>query len=236
MATETPAPDVVLYARDGGVARITLNRPDRRNALNGDLLASLGRRLDEAASDPAVRAILLTGSGSGFCAGQDLNDRDPRLVAWPLALETIQEEAFHPVIRTMRASATPIVAAVHGVASGAGVSLALAADIVIAADDSRFVLSFARVGLSVDAGCGWFMVKALGGPRARALLLTGGAVSGAEAAAMGLVFRSAPAAEVLGEAAAVADALASGPAVAHGLIKRALAAAEAGAFDAYLRQ
>ena len=233
----TRDPDPVLYACENGLATITLDRPARRNALTAPMLASLGRRLAEAAADPEARAIVLTGSGRAFCAGQDLNDRDPRVVAWPPDLEAIQRDLFHPVITAMRGSEKPILAVVNGVAAGAGVGLALAADIVIAAQGAPFVLSFSKIGLSADAGVGRLLVEALGAPRARALLLTGATLSAAEAVASGLIFRATPDDDLAREAAAIARALADGPTFAYRLIRRAVdAAAGSAGFEDYLAE
>lgn len=160
-----------------GICRLTLNRPARLNAMNPDLLTSLHSHLAEVANDPAVRVIMIAGNGKGFCAGQDLNDRDPRKIDWPLDLEAIQKELFHPLVLLMRMMDKPIIVAVGGVAAGAGCSLALAGDIVIAAQSAKFIFSFAKVGLSADAGLGWQLVHALGPARARALLMTAATLS-----------------------------------------------------------
>jgi 2-(1,2-epoxy-1,2-dihydrophenyl)acetyl-CoA isomerase len=228
--------DPTIHMREGALSVISLNRPGRLNALTAPMLASLRRHLDEAEVDPAIRAILLTGQGKAFCAGQDLNDRDPRRVAWPLDLEAIQKEHFHPVVRSMASASKPIVVAVNGVASGAGASLALAGDIVIAADAARFIFSFAQVGLSVDAGGGWHLVKALGAARARALLMTGAALSGSEAAEIGLVWRCVPEAQLQATAMSIARSLAEGPGIALGLIKQAISSATDLSFEAYLAE
>jgi len=228
---------LTTYARDGAVAVITLNRPERRNALTAELLVSLKLSLDEAERDPEVRAILLTGAGNAFCAGQDLNDRDPRKVAWPLPLARIQEQYFHPVVLAMQSSCKPIVVAVNGAASGAGVSLALAGDIVMAAEDAaRFIFSFVKVGLSVDAGCGWHLVKSVGRARALALLLSGAAVSASEALELGLIWRCVPDADLEAAALAVTRQLAAGPTAAFGLVKQAVAFADSLPLEDYLLQ
>jgi 2-(1,2-epoxy-1,2-dihydrophenyl)acetyl-CoA isomerase len=225
---------LTVHRRDGAVAIITLNRPGRLNALTAPMLASLRQHLDEAEADPDIRAILLTGQGKAFCAGQDLNDRDPRKIAWPPDLEAVQKEHFHPVVTRLASSRKPIVVAVNGVASGAGASLALAGDIVIAADTARFMFSFARVGLSVDAGGGWHLVKVLGVARARALLMTGAALSGQEAVEMGLIWRCVPEAQLHATAMAIAQSLADGPMVALDLIKQATSCAMHLSFEDYL--
>jgi 2-(1,2-epoxy-1,2-dihydrophenyl)acetyl-CoA isomerase len=234
--TMETATDLTLYLREGTVATITLNRPQRLNALTAPLLVSFARHLAQAEADEDVRAIVLTGAGCAFCAGQDLNDRDPRKVAWPPDLEAIQKQSFHPVIMTMANCAKPIVVAVNGVASGAGASLALAGDVVIAADSARFAFSFAKVGLSVDAGLAWRLVKAIGAARARALLLTGATISGREAFDMGLIWRSTANAQLQDVALDVARSLSEGPTAALGLIKQAVAFAESLSLKDYLVQ
>jgi 2-(1,2-epoxy-1,2-dihydrophenyl)acetyl-CoA isomerase len=234
-AVET-ATDLTLYQREGTVATITLNRPQRLNALTAPLLVSLARHLAEAEADDDVRAILLTGAGRVFCAGQDLNDRDPRKVAWPPDLEAIQKQYFHPVIMAMAKSAKPIVVAVHGVASGAGASLALAGDVVIAADSARFAFSFAKIGLSVDAGLGWQLVKAVGTAKARALLLTAATISGREAFDMGLIWRCTAEAQLQDAALDAVRSLSEGPTAALGLIKHAVTFAADLSLEDYLTQ
>jgi 2-(1,2-epoxy-1,2-dihydrophenyl)acetyl-CoA isomerase len=236
MSATEDGPEPTTYGREEHVGIITLNRPARLNALTAELLVSLRRRFAEAECDPKIHSILLTGAGGAFCAGQDLNDRDPRKVVWPLDLEAIQKEYFHPIILAMKTSSKPIVVGVNGVASGAGVGLALAGDIVIASDTAHFALSFAKVGLSADAGCGWHLVNTLGAPRARALLLTGASISAPQALELGLIWRRVPQSELTHSALEIARSLAQGPTVAFGLIKKAVALAENHSLEEYLSQ
>jgi 2-(1,2-epoxy-1,2-dihydrophenyl)acetyl-CoA isomerase len=224
----------VLVSINGATATIALNRPERLNALTEPMLLALASALEHAAGDDAVRVVLLKGEGRAFCAGQDLSDRDPRLHPEPFDLEAIQKRLFHPVVRTMKEMDKPVVAAVSGVAAGAGAAIALAADIVVAADEARLALSFSKVGLSVDAGAGFALVRSLGAARTRGLLLTGGALSGAEAAQAGLIFKSVPDSQLAEEVDRLTASLASGPTIAYGAIKRAVRAAETGEYDAYL--
>lgn len=216
----------VLGESKDGICRLTLNRPARLNAMNPDLLTSLHSHLAEAANDPAVRVIMIAGNGKGFCAGQDLNDRDPRKIDWPLDLEAIQKELFHPLVLLMRMMDKPIIVAVGGVAAGAGCSLALAGDIVIAAQSAKFIFSFAKVGLSADAGLGWQLVHALGPARARALLMTAATLGGADAAACGLVTKCVNDDALESEALSLARQFANGPALAYAGIKAAVRAAQ----------
>lgn len=224
----------VLYDVASGIARITLNRPDRLNALTRDLMLGLRAALDDAAGSEDVRVILLNGAGRGFCAGQDLGERDPRKLDGPLDLEAIQKELYHPVIRTIRQTPKPVVASVNGVAAGAGAGFALAADITLASDAAKFIFSFAKVGLSVDAGLGRALVQSLGVARSTALLMLGGALTGAEAAEAGLIWRCVPAADLAQETESLIASLAAAPRRSLAGIKAAVAAAALPDLDAYL--
>lgn len=210
--------------RSNGVCKITLNRPERLNALTRDLMLALGGALVDAAADEEVRVISLHGEGRAFCAGQDLAERDPRKLSGPLNLAEIQRELFHPVICSIAHAPKPVVACVNGVAAGAGAGIALAADIVIAAESASFAFSFAKVGLSVDAGLGRALVQGFGAPRARALLMLGETLSAGEAAAAGLI-HSAVADKDLPEAhGRLLESLAAAPRQALIGIKQAIAA------------
>ena len=219
------APDetVLVEVDEGsGVATVTLNRPDALNALTVPmkqaLLAAL-RRLDR---ERAARAIVFTGAGRGFCAGQDLRERlEPD--AAPLGVEV--RERYNPIIRAMRALPKPIVGAVNGVAAGAGASLAMACDLRIASDAASFALAFGRVGLVPDSGATWFLPRLVGATRAAELALLNEPVSAPDALRLGLVGRVVPAAELASEANAIAARLAAGAPRAIALTKRALNAA-----------
>jgi 2-(1,2-epoxy-1,2-dihydrophenyl)acetyl-CoA isomerase len=203
-----------------GVATVTLNRPDALNSLTvpmkRELLAAF-RRLDREAS---VRAVILTGAGRAFCAGQDLRERlEPD--AAPLGEEV--RERYNPIVRAMRGSPKPIVGAINGVAAGAGASLALACDIRIAAEGASFALAFGRVGLVPDSGATWFLPRLVGDARAAEMALLNEPVSAADAARIGLIGRVVPADQLLPEAQAIAARLAAGAPKAIALTKRALA-------------
>ncbi|MCZ4353572.1 enoyl-CoA hydratase-related protein [Roseovarius aestuarii] len=219
-----------------GVGTIRLNRPTRLNALTRNLMLSLARALEGFAEDDAVRVVCLTGVGRAFSAGQDLEERDPRVHAHPFDLEALQIELFHPVIRLITSMDKPVVARVNGLAAGAGASLALAADIVLAAQSAKFIQSFSKVGLSVDAGGGWQLVRALGTARARAVLMLGEALGAEEAAAAGLIWRSVPDLNLDDELAALTTRLCSTPRSSLRSIKKAVIAASdtAGSFESYL--
>ena len=177
---------------DSGIARITLNRPSKLNALTRDLMIDLGAAVAESASRQDVRVISLSGTGRAFSAGQDLSERDPRKLDGPLDLAEIQREIFHPVVKGLIDAPKPVVACVTGVAAGAGAGIALAADIVVASETAKFVFSFAKIGLSVDAGLGRALARGLGIPRAKALLMLGESLSASEAAEAGLIWRALP--------------------------------------------
>lgn len=218
---DEPAPASLLTARADGVATLTLNRPDALNALTAGLRGELLAALKEAARDETVRAVVLTGAGRAFCAGADLRggsaEREFRRV---LTTE------YNPLVRAIRDLEKPVVAAVNGVAAGAGVSLALAADLVVAAADARFVPAFGRIGLVPDSGLTRTLVRALGRHRAAAILFLGDPLAAEEARVAGLVSRVVPAEQLGDEAAALARRLAEGPTRAIGLTKRLINHAE----------
>ena len=221
--------DSVLVERDGAVLRLTLNRPDRLNAVTGPLHQALMAALDRAATDAGVRAVLLTGAGRGFCAGQDLSEVSP---GQDLG-DTLQQR-FNPLVRAVRAMPKPIVCAVHGVAAGAGANLALACDIVIAAQSARFIQSFVRIGLLPDAGGTWLLPHLAGDARARGMAMLGEPVPAPQAAEWGMIWRVVPDDALLDEAAKVAIQLAALPTQAMRLIKQALEAAGANSLDRQL--
>lgn len=210
---------------DAGVARIVLNRPEKLNAVTRALLLELHSALADIMADDSVRVIVLTGEGRAFCAGQDLSERDPRQLEAPLDLAAIQRELYHPILLAMAGSDKPVIALVNGVAAGAGAGLALGCDIVIAAQSARFVFSFVKVGLSVDAGLGRQLVQGLGAARACALLMTGGALTAQEAAEAGLIWRAVDDDELYAAGDDLATELARAPKAAIAGIKRAIAAA-----------
>ncbi len=172
----------VLTARDGAVLTITLNRPDVFNAFNSALHAGLRAALEEAA-DPAVRAVVLTGAGRGFCAGQDLKE----FAEMPESIRERLEQTYHPNIRAIRALPKPVIAAVNGPCAGAGLSLASACDIRIAAGVATFVPGFIGIGLVPDSGGSWFIHRLLGFSRAFEWMTSNRKLTAAEAHAWGLV-------------------------------------------------
>lgn len=216
-----PAPqfDALRYEATEGVATITLDRPGALNALTVPLKGQLLAALETAGRDPAVRSVILTGAGRAFCAGQDLRERlDPD--AAPLEVEI--RERYNPLVVAMRDLPKPIIAAVNGVAAGAGASLALASDIRIAAEGASFTLAFGRVGLVPDSGATWLLPRLVGASRAAELALTNTVVSADEALRMGLVSRVVPGDTLLETAREVASRVAESAPLAVALTKRAL--------------
>ena len=172
----------VLTSRDGAVLTITLNRPEVFNALTRSLQLELGAAL-EVAADPAIRCVVLTGAGKGFCAGQDLHE----LGALAGSVATALEETYHPVTRRIRALEKPVICALNGVAAGAGLSLALACDLRVAAESSSLVPGFIAIGLVPDAGGTWFLHRQLGFARAFEWMCSNRRLSAHDALAWGLV-------------------------------------------------
>ncbi len=209
--------ETLLFEADAAVATITLNRPDALNALNAAMRRELGAALKAAARDATVRAVVLTGAGRGFCAGADLRggsgERDFRRV--------ITTE-YNPLIEAIRTLPKPVIASVNGVAAGAGMSLALAADLVIAAEDARFVPAFNRIGLVPDSGLTRTVVRAVGRHRAFELLMGERQLSAAEAQDAGLVAAVVPADSLADATRELAQRLASGPTRGFALTKRLL--------------
>jgi 2-(1,2-epoxy-1,2-dihydrophenyl)acetyl-CoA isomerase len=201
------------------VATITLDRPDALNALTVALKEELRAAFDAVRDDPDVRAVVLTGAGRAFCAGQDLRER---LAPDALPLADEIRARYNPLLLAMRRLPKPIVAAVNGIAAGAGASLAFACDIRIAAADASFLLAFGRVGLIPDTGATWLLPRLVGGSKAAELALLADPLSATDAERFGLVARVVPGAELLSEAHAVAERLANGAPRAHALTKDAL--------------
>jgi 2-(1,2-epoxy-1,2-dihydrophenyl)acetyl-CoA isomerase len=227
---ETVGP--LLVERMPGYRKLTLNRPQKLNAFDGALHAALRDALDEAGRDAACRAVLLSGAGRGFCAGQDL--AEPGLTGPEADLGAVIEQGWNRLVRAIRGLEKPVVCAVHGTAAGAGASIALACDITLAAEDARFAQAFIRIGLIPDSGATWTLTRLAGPARARAMAMLGDPITGAEAAAMGLVYRAVPASSLMEEAEALCAKLARLPARALAATKRALDAAEGNTLDQQL--
>jgi 2-(1,2-epoxy-1,2-dihydrophenyl)acetyl-CoA isomerase len=213
--------ETILFEIADGVATLTLNRPERLNSFIPAMHEEIAAALGTVESDAAIRALLITGAGRGFCAGQDLNlrrDADPLDFDAGASLERY----YNPMIRRLRALRKPVIAAVNGPAAGAGANLALACDIVLAARSASFLEAFARIGLVPDAGGTWFLPRLVGLPRAMGLALLGEPISAETAAAWGLIWKMVEDDKLMPEARALARKLAQGPTQGLGLIKEAL--------------
>lgn len=216
-----PDESLKLSRRDG-VVRLTLNRPDRLNCVDRELNARLRDTIEDLAADRDLRALVITGAGRAFCTGQDLAERHADLQTGTPDLGAALEQGFNRIVAGIRALEVPVVAAVNGVAAGAGVGLALACDLVLAARSARFVLSFVEVGLGLDSGLSWSLPRRVGEARARGLALTGEPLDAETAAAWGLVWRCVDDAELAAETDALVDGLRQRPRHTLAGIKRAL--------------
>ena len=225
---------VLLYERRDGYAVLTLNRPRRLNAFNEELHLRLRDALNACAEDDACRAIVLTGAGRAFSAGQDLTDRDPTLLGADPDLGLTLETYYNPLIRQMRGIGKPIVGAVNGVAAGAGANIALACDIVLAARSAYFQQVFTSIGLVPDAGGTWWLARHLGEARAKGLALTAEPLPAEKAEAWGLIWKVTDHADLLREAEALARRLANGPTHAYALTKQAIHQASSATLDEQL--
>ena len=208
----------VLYQVDGAVATITLNRPDVLNALNTALMLALREAVEKAAADAAIRAVVVTGAGRGFSAGADLASSS----GGTGNAGTTLRERYHPVILAMRAMPKPIISAVNGVAAGAGMSIAMAGDIILAGRSASFLQAFSKIGLVPDAGSTWFLPRYVGDVRARAMAILADRISAQDAQSFGLVWQVHEDAELLPKAQEMAQRLAAMPTRAYAMIKQAL--------------
>ena len=210
--------EFILVEATAGVMKITLNRPEVLNAFNTQMSRELRVALDECRADKSVRAVLLTGAGRAFCAGQDLKGRTPEQKG---SLGASLREKYNPMIRQIRQMEKIVIAAVNGVAAGAGCNFALACDLRIASEEAKFIQSFVRVGLAPDSGGSFILPRLVGLSKAMELLLLGDTVDAKEAQRIGLVARVFPAAEFAGSARSIAEQVARAPR-GIGLIKRAV--------------
>jgi 2-(1,2-epoxy-1,2-dihydrophenyl)acetyl-CoA isomerase len=214
----------LLYELTGGVATLTLNRPDAMNALDADLKVALRDTLRTAADDNQVRAVILTGAGRAFCVGQDLREHVSNLrELTPDELFATVPEHYAPIARTLATMPKPVVAAVNGVAAGAGASIAFACDFRIFADTAGVNTAFAGIGLSVDTGASWTLPRLVGHAKAVELLLLPATVPAEEALQLGLATKVVPVEELPESARELAEQLAAGPTEAYAAIKSALA-------------
>ena len=213
--------DSVLRQHDGAVATITINRPAARNALTAETKLALLDTLRDVSADPAIRAVILTGAGPAFCAGQDLREHASELESGSAPLSTVREH-YNPIVMCITAMPKPVIAAINGVAAGAGAALAFACDFRIAARGASLLMAFARVGLGADSGASWTLQRLAGPARAAELLMLAEPVDAATAHSMGLVGSVVADDELPAAAAALAARLAAGPTKAYAAIKEAL--------------
>jgi 2-(1,2-epoxy-1,2-dihydrophenyl)acetyl-CoA isomerase len=211
----------ILSERRAGYRIVTLNRPKQLNTFTEAMHEALARALDAVENDPGCRALLLTGAGRGFCAGQDLSERVTKPGGPPVKSNSL-ELHYNPLIRRLRALPLPVVAAVNGVAAGAGANIALACDIVLAARSARFIQSFAKIGLVPDSGGTWILPRLVGPARARGLALTAEPVPAGQAEVWGMIWRAVDDNELMIEAEKLCAQFAAAPTFGLALTKRAL--------------
>lgn len=225
----------LLEHKADGIATLTMNRPDARNALSRDMLAALAEALPRLAADASVRAVVLTGMGKAFCSGGDVKGFAQRAAGQEAAMgfdERVNDLRVRmEVSRVLHEMPKPTLAVIPGPAAGAGLSIALACDMRIAADDAKLTTAFSKVGLSGDFGGSYFLNHLVGAARARELYFTARVVLGAEALQMGLVNRSVPSDQLAQAAKAFAQELASLPTVAVGYMKKNLNVAMRGSLS-----
>ena len=226
--------ETVLSALADGVLTLTLNRPDKLNAFNEEMHLALRESLQRAHDDAGVRAVLLTGTGRGFCAGQDLGNRDPRKGGPAPDLGDTLERFYNPNMRMIRALSKPVICAVNGVAAGAGANMALACDIVLAAHSAKFIQAFSKIGLVPDSGGSWSLPRIIGEPRAKALMLTAEPLMAEQAADWGLIWKTVEDDALMDEARALATRLAAGATLGLGLTKTLIHQAATRSFDEQL--
>ncbi len=223
----------ILVERRAGYRVVTLNRPDRLNAFNDAMHVELRRAIEEIEADETCRALMITGAGRGFCAGQDLADRLVK-PGEKLAPSTSLEQYYNPLVRKLRSLPFPVVAAVNGVAAGAGCNIALACDIVLAGRSASFVQSFARIGLIPDSGGTWALPRLVGDARARGLALLAEPLPADKAEQWGLIWKCVDDASLVAEAQKLCEHFAVAPTQGLALIKRALNASATNTLDAQL--
>jgi len=225
--------ETILFDIRDAVACITLNRPEKLNAFTARMHEELHAALQQVRAEETVRALLITGSGRGFCAGQDLNERAMSDGA-QVELGSALEQSYNPMVRGLRDLHMPVLCAVNGVAAGAGCNFALAADIVIAARSASFIEVFSRIGLIPDAGGTYVLPRLVGAARAMALSLLAEPVSAEQAASWGLIWKCVDDDKLMSEARELAKRLATGPTRAYALIKQALNASPANTLEQQL--
>ena len=225
--------DTILVREHENWVELTLNRPDRLNSFNDEMHIKLRAEI-ETARDAGTRAVLITGAGRGFCAGQDLGDRDPSKMGAAPDLSQTLEGFYNPLVRLIRNMECPVICAVNGVAAGAGANIALACDIVLAGQSAKFIQSFAKVGLVPDAGGTWNLTHLLGEARAKALAMTAEHLSAQKAADWGLIYKAVEDDALMEEARQLASNLAKGPTLGLSKTKQLIQLASSNTLDEQL--
>ncbi len=225
---------MILTHVEAGVLTLTLNRPDRLNSFNDEMHRQLAEALKIAERDDSVRCLLITGAGRGFCAGQDLNDRNVSVDQETPDLGLSVERFYNPLIRSITSLPKPVICAVNGVAAGAGAALAFACDIVIASSSASFIQSFCRLGLVPDSGGSWFLPRLAGRARAMGMALLGDKVSAEQALTWGLIWQVVEPEQLADKTQTLAQHLATQPTYGLGLIKKAINASATNTLDQQL--
>ncbi|MBV9993535.1 MAG: 2-(1,2-epoxy-1,2-dihydrophenyl)acetyl-CoA isomerase [Alphaproteobacteria bacterium] len=226
--------ETILFEVTNGAARLTLNRPDRLNSFTVQMHDEVARALSYVETDPSARVLLITGSGRGFCAGQDLSDRAVTPGGEGVDLGASLDKSYNPLVRRLTVLPKPVICAVNGVAAGAGANIALAADIVLAAKSAKFIQAFANIGLVPDSGGTWILPRLVGQARAMGLALTGQPLTAEQAEAWGLIWRAVDDDRLMDETNALVARLAAGPTKGLAAIKKAIRAAWSNDLDPHL--
>jgi len=224
----------ILNTIEDGVSIIAFNRPEKLCAMNAEMMAETSDAIDKAVANDAVRCILLTGTGRGFCSGQDLNDRIQAEDGKKRDLGQTLDEGYNRFARKIHTLRMPLVVAVNGIAAGAGASVALLGDIVIAGKSASFMQAFVRIGLVPDCGGTYSLTRLVGRARALGMTLLGDPIDATTAAEWGLIWRTVEDDQLMEEAMTVAKRLAAGPTKSYALIRQAIRAADTNSFDEQL--
>lgn len=226
--------ETIEFSIEDGVAVLKLNRPNSLNSFNAQMHTEVRNALKEVKKDANVRCLLLTGNGRGFCAGQDLSDRNVAPGAEMPNLGESIEKNYSPLLRTLRALEMPVICAVNGVAAGAGANIAFACDIVLAAKSASFIQAFCKIGLIPDCGGTWSLPRLVGPARAMALSMLGDKISAEQAADWGMIWKAVDDEALQDEAMKMAQHFATQPTKGLALIKRAIQASATNTFDEQL--
>lgn len=226
--------ETIEFSVTDGVAKLVLNRPDKLNSFNTQMHAEIREALKTVKQDESVRCLLLTGNGRGFCAGQDLSDRNVAPDADMPDLGASIEKNYNPLLRTIAGLEMPVICAVNGIAAGAGANIAFACDIVLAAKSAAFIQAFCKIGLVPDSGGTWTLPRLVGSARAKALMMLGDKVSAEQAESWGMIWKCVDDESLQDEAAKMAAHFATQPTKGLAYIKRALNESSTNTFDEQL--